>query len=78
MYKIYNKAGRTLAGFHSNGGWKIGEVFPCSNNMATIFNTKAEAEQYITYMLEKSQEQAGRWGEWLEVATKFIKTLTVK
>jgi len=76
-YKIINKARKRLSAFHSNGGWEIGDVFPCSINCWIPFKTKEEAEDYLKYMLKESEDQRDRWGDWTDVAIKFIKTLKI-
>jgi len=77
-YVIINKNGRKLDGFHSNGGWSIGDVFPCSNSSYIVFEKEKEVQEYLIYMQKKCIEQSDRWGDWLDVALKFVKKLEYK
>lgn len=76
-YAITNKAGRRLSAFHSNGGWSIRDVFPCSFANWFSFKTEKEAEDYLKYMTKDAEKQKKRWGDWADIALKFIKTLKV-
>lgn len=76
-YKIINKAGRALSGFHSNGGWSIRDVFPCSHFVWINFKTQKDGEDYLKRMLKEAEAQRERWGDWTEKAIKFINTLRV-
>jgi len=76
-YKIINKRGTFLSGFHSNGGWEISDVFPCSSLSAITFKTEKEAQKYLLSMREELIKQQDRWGDWLDTALKFWKTLSI-
>lgn len=75
-YFIYCSRGR-LTGFHFNGGWKIGDVFACSKNSWISFETEQKAQEYLLNMKKLCLEQEKRWGNWLDIALKFWKTLKV-
>jgi hypothetical protein len=71
-------SGRYLYGFHSNGGWKVGDVFVYKQNGNIIFHTREEAEEYIIKMKAELYKQEARWGAWLDVAIKEWRKLQVK
>lgn len=77
MYKLITVQGIPLTGFHSNGGWELDDVFPCDRNSYEVYESRDRAEQRIQFMLQESEKQRDRWGEWTEVAKKFISTLTI-
>ena len=77
-YRIVNKNNRYLSAFHFNGGWEIKDVFPCSKYSWIIFDNKKNAEDYLSYMLETCIKQKERWGEWLNTALQFLKTLRIR
>jgi len=74
-YRITNKRGTFLSAFHSNGGWKLGDVFPCSKYSWFTFKTKEEANNYILRIIKECKDQRKRWGDWTETAIKFAKSL---
>jgi len=74
-YRITNKRGTYLSGFHSNGGWQIGDVFPCSKYSWISFKTEKEVQEYLLRLRDECMSQADRWGAWLDEALKFVKTL---
>lgn len=76
-YKIVNQRGVPLDGFFSNGGWEIRDVFAFSSRSWISFETEKAAQQYLLSMRPELIRQADRWGNWLEVALKFWKTLKV-
>ena len=75
-YRIVNKRGTYLEGFFSNGGWEIGDVFACSKHAWISFNSEKEAQDYLLKLKTECLAQADRWGDWLDKALKFVKTLT--
>jgi hypothetical protein len=74
-YRIINQRGTYLSAFHSNGGWEIGDVFPCSSNSWLTFETEKEVQDYLLRLKIESLEEADRWGGWLDKALKFVKSL---
>jgi len=74
-YRIVNKNGAYLSAFHPNGGWQIGDVFPCSKRSWLTFESKNKVRSYFLYLVYTSEEQRKRWGDWTDKALKFIKTL---
>lgn len=76
-YKIVNPRGIPLSSFHSNDGWKIGNVFPCSRNNYIIFSTEEQAQEHLDYIIRSCQEQESRWGEWTNKALKFAHSLKI-
>ena len=76
-YVIVNSRNRPLNAFHSNGGWEIGDVFPCSTRCYMFFETQEEAENKINYIINKCEEQRERWGDWTDKALKFAHSLKI-
>ena len=64
-----------LSGFYSNGGFEIGDVFAFSKNTWIKFETEKEAQDYILRIKKECFEQEDRWGNWLDEALNFWKTL---
>jgi hypothetical protein len=56
-YKIVNSRGVPLSAFHSNGGWEIKDVFPCSSKNYIIFDNKDDANEYLTMIISKCEDQ---------------------
>jgi uncharacterized protein (DUF2344 family) len=64
-----------LNGFYSNGGFTIGDVFAFSNKSYTFFSSEIEAQEYLIYIKCECMNQSDRWGEWLDKALSFTKSL---
>ena len=77
-YRIRNKSGNYLTGFYPNGGWKIKDVFACSRKSWFNFQTMDEAIEYLQSMKKRCIEQSERWGDWLDVALKYVKSLDIE
>jgi hypothetical protein len=77
-YKIVNNRNTPLNSFHSNGGFEIKDVFPCSNNCYSVFSTEEEAQEYLSYIFVECENQRGRWKDWTDKALNFAKTLKIK
>ena len=79
MYRIIStrKNNSFLTGFYSNGGFEIGNVFAFSKNDWFCFPTEVEAQEFILRIKKECFEQSKRWGNWLDKALKFWKTLKV-
>lgn len=67
-----------LSGFYPNGGWKLGDVFAFRKNDWYTFGSEQEAQEFILYMKESCLNQQDRWGDWLDKALTFWKTLGYK
>jgi hypothetical protein len=67
-----------LSGFYSNGGFSIGDVFAFSTKRYMFFSTEQEAQDYLLSIKPECMKQAGRWGEWLDKALQFAKSLYYK
>jgi len=76
--RIVNKRGTPLTAFHSNGGWEIRDVFPCSHNNYMIFNGTDEANKKIKYIIQKCEDQRSRWGDWTDKALKYANSLSIE
>jgi hypothetical protein len=76
-YKIVNSRGIPLSSFHSNGGWQIKDVFPCSSKNYISFRTEEEAKGKLSRIIEQCKEQEVRWKEWTPIALKFALSLKV-
>lgn len=74
-YRIKIASGRYLTGFHSNGGWVIGDVFRFSKYSWFTFKTEKEVQGKISYIIEDCLKQRERWGDWTDKALKFAKRL---
>ena len=72
---ISNRKRGFLKAFHENGGFEIGDVFPFSVNTWLSFRTEKEAQEYLIRVKTDCIEQGERWGDWLEKALVFVKTL---
>jgi len=77
IYRIANKRGTFLTAFHSNGGFEIADVFPCSQFSWVVFPSHSECEIYIAEMEKICEEQRDRWGEWTDKALAFVRTLHI-
>ena len=79
MYKITStrKNNSFLTGFYSNGGFEINDVFAFSKNSWINFQSEKEAQNYILRIKKECLEQTERWGDWVDEALKFWKTLKV-
>jgi len=76
-YIIRNKRNYFLSAFHSNGGWEIKDVFPCSRKSWLVWKTEKEASAYLSRIKQECEEQRSRWMEWTDIAIKFVETLKV-
>ena len=77
-FVIVNKYKTPLSAFHSNGGWEIKDVFPCSRNNYYVFDTEEKAYNKIAYMINQCNEQRPRWKEWTDTALNYVKAMKVK
>ena len=67
-----------LTGFYPNGGWNIGDVFAFSTKNYIFFSEEKETQEYIIDMKEICLQQTNRWGQWLNKALIFWKTISYK
>ena len=74
---IVNSHRTPLTSFHSNGGWDIKDVFPCSRKCYMFFSSEAEAQEHLDYIIGKCEKERYRWGNWTDKALEFAHKLTV-
>lgn len=73
-----NKRNGYLTGFYDNGGWTIKDVFAFSSMSYYTFESEQETQEFIIGIKERCIKQADRWGDWLDKALIFWKTLNYK
>ena len=76
---LKNKSNNPLQEFNTKYTGQIRYVFPCGwCSRFFTFTTKKEAMEFKLYMFKEARKQRIRWGDWGDVAVKFIDNVKIK